>query len=50
MSESQRTCEIDLDAEGRHAGVPRLPHSTHVSACSWIRDAVFQIARDAGPR
>lgn len=41
--------EIDFDAEGRHAGYLRLPHSVHRSAYGWIPVPVASIRNGDGP-
>lgn len=42
-------CEIDLDADGKHAGYLRLPHSVHRSAYGWLPVPVASIRNGEGP-
>ncbi|NIF72464.1 deacylase [Burkholderia sp. Ap-962] len=42
-------CEIDLDAEGKHAGYLRLPHSVHRSAYGWLPVPIASIRNGEGP-
>jgi predicted deacylase len=42
-------CDIDLDADGKHIGYLRLPHSVHRSAYGWIPIPVASIKRGDGP-
>ncbi len=42
-------CEIDLDADGKHAGYLRLPHSVHRSAYGWIPLPIVSIRNGSGP-
>ncbi|MEP2718944.1 succinylglutamate desuccinylase/aspartoacylase family protein, partial [Pseudophaeobacter sp.] len=48
MSDSPVTCEIDLEAEGRHQGYLRLPHSVHRSAYGWIGVPIVSIRNGPG--
>jgi uncharacterized protein len=41
--------EIDFDADGKHAGYLRLPHSVHRSAYGWIPIPVGSVRNGAGP-
>jgi len=41
--------EIDLDADGRHVGYLRLPHSVHRSAYGWIPIPIASIRNGDGP-
>lgn len=41
--------EIDFDADGRHTGYLRLPHSVHRSAYGWIPIPVASIRNGEGP-
>jgi predicted deacylase len=41
--------EVDFDAEGRHVGYLRLPHSVHRSAYGWIPIPIASIKRGKGP-
>lgn len=41
--------EIDFDANGRHTGYLRLPHSVHRSAYGWIPIPVASIRNGSGP-
>ncbi|CAM2153797.1 succinylglutamate desuccinylase/aspartoacylase family protein [Paraburkholderia tropica] len=41
--------EIDFDAEGRHVGYLRLPHSVHRSAYGWIPIPAGSIRHGDGP-
>ena len=42
--------EIDLDAEGKHCGFLRIPHSVHRSAYGWLPMPVISIKNGDGPR
>lgn len=42
-------CDIDLDANGKHIGYLRLPHSVHRSAYGWLPIPVASIRRGNGP-
>ena len=42
-------CEIDLDAEGKHFGCLRVPHSVHRSAYGWIPVPIASIKNGSGP-
>ncbi|NKB64996.1 MAG: deacylase [Gammaproteobacteria bacterium] len=42
-------CEIDLDADGKHHGFLRLPHSVHRSAYGWIPIPITSIKNGDGP-
>ncbi|MDR8059949.1 succinylglutamate desuccinylase/aspartoacylase family protein, partial [Burkholderia cenocepacia] len=42
-------CEIDLDAQGKHAGYQRLPHSVHRSAYGWLPIPIVSIRNGDGP-
>lgn len=41
--------EIDLDADGRHVGYLRLPHSVHRSAYGWIPIPIASVRNGDGP-
>ncbi|WP_323119767.1 succinylglutamate desuccinylase/aspartoacylase family protein [Burkholderia alba] len=41
--------EVDFDADGKHVGYLRLPHSVHRSAYGWIPVPVASIRRGNGP-
>ena len=41
--------EIDFDAEGKHQGFLRLPHSVHRSAYGWLPMPVISIKNGEGP-
>jgi uncharacterized protein len=41
--------EIDLDANGKHTGYLRLPHSVHRSAYGWIPIPIASIRNGDGP-
>jgi uncharacterized protein len=41
--------EIDFDAQGRHVGYLRLPHSVHRSAYGWIPIPVGSVRNGTGP-
>lgn len=41
--------EIDFDADGRHTGYLRLPHSVHRSAYGWLPIPVGSVRNGAGP-
>lgn len=49
MSASAITCEIDLEAEGKHHGYLRVPHSVHRSAYGWIPVPITVIRNGEGP-
>ena len=42
--------EIDFDAEGKHCGFLRIPHSVHRSAYGWLPMPVISIRNGDGPR
>ena len=42
--------EIDLQAEGKHGGFLRIPHSVHRSAYGWLPMPVMSIKNGDGPR
>ena len=42
--------DIDLDAEGKHFGFLRIPHSVHRSAYGWLPMPVISIKNGDGPR
>jgi predicted deacylase len=42
-------CEIDLDADGKHAGYLRLPYSVHRSAYGWLPIPIASIRNGDGP-
>lgn len=41
--------EVDFDADGRHVGYLRLPHSVHRSAYGWIPIPVGSVRNGTGP-
>ncbi|ADG17302.1 Succinylglutamate desuccinylase/aspartoacylase [Paraburkholderia atlantica] len=41
--------EINLDAQGKHAGYLRLPHSVHRSAYGWLPIPIASIRNGTGP-
>ncbi|MGF6731648.1 putative deacylase [Paraburkholderia youngii] len=41
--------ELDLDAQGKHAGYLRLPHSVHRSAYGWLPIPIASIHNGTGP-
>ncbi|ALP68080.1 succinylglutamate desuccinylase/aspartoacylase family protein [Paraburkholderia caribensis] len=41
--------EIDFDAQGKHSGYLRLPHSVHRSAYGWLPIPIASIRNAAGP-
>ncbi|MGF6837484.1 putative deacylase [Paraburkholderia youngii] len=41
--------ELDLDAQGKHAGYLRLPHSVHRSAYGWLPIPIASIRNGTGP-
>jgi predicted deacylase len=49
MSDSLITSEVDFDADGKHAGFLRLPHSVHRSAYGWIPIPIVMIKNGDGP-
>lgn len=42
--------DVDLNAEGKHTGYVRLPHSVHRSAYGWLPMPVASIRNGTGPR
>ena len=42
--------DIDFDAEGKHCGFLRIPHSVHRSAYGWLPMPVISIRNGDGPR
>ena len=42
--------EIDFEAEGKHHGFLRIPHSVHRSAYGWLPMPVISIRNGAGPK
>jgi len=48
-SSSPITCDVDLDAVGKHAGNLRLPHSVHRSAYGYLPLPVVSIKHGSGP-
>lgn len=48
-SPSLITSEVDLDADGKHVGNLRLPHSVHRSAYGYLPLPVVSIKRGSGP-
>jgi predicted deacylase len=49
MSGNPIRSEIDLDADGKHAGYLHLPHSVHRSAYGWLPIPIASIRNGAGP-
>ena len=49
MSDSLITSEVDFDADGKHNGFLRLPHSVHRSAYGWIPIPIVMIKNGDGP-
>jgi predicted deacylase len=49
MADTLITSEIDFEAEGKHSGFLRLPHSVHRSAYGWIPVPIVMIKNGAGP-
>lgn len=49
MTNTPITCEIDLDAPGKHTGYLRIPHSVHRSAYGWIGAPIVSIRNGNGP-
>lgn len=47
---SRISSEIDFDADGKHVGFLRLPHSVHRSAYGWIAIPIASIRNGDGPR
>ena len=47
--QSMISCDIDLDADGRHSGFLRVPHTTHTSAYGWIGLPIVSIRNGDGP-
>ncbi|ABC35905.1 succinylglutamate desuccinylase / Aspartoacylase family protein [Burkholderia thailandensis E264] len=41
--------EVDLDANGKHAGNLRVPHSAHRSAYGWVPVPIVSIRNGCGP-
>lgn len=46
---SRISCDIDLDADGKHFGFLRLPHSVHRSAYGWLPFPLASIRNGRGP-
>ena len=42
--------DVDLDADGKHYGYLRIPHSVHRSAYGWLPMPVVSIKNGNGPR
>ena len=49
MSDSLITSEVDFDADGKHSGYLRLPHSIHRSAYGWIPIPIVMVKNGDGP-
>lgn len=49
MSKSRIAADIDLDADGRHHGCLRIPHSVHRSAYGWLPMPVASVRNGDGP-
>ena len=49
MTNTPITCEIDLNAQGKHTGYLRIPHSAHRSAYGWIGSPIVSIRNGDGP-
>jgi uncharacterized protein len=49
MSDSLIRSEVDFDADGKHTGFLRLPHSVHRSAYGWIPIPIVMIRNGDGP-
>lgn len=49
MTDTLITCDIPLDAPGRHSGHLRVPHSTHRSAYGWLGVPITVLANGGGP-
>ena len=49
MSDSLIRSEVDFDADGKHNGFLRLPHSVHRSAYGWIPIPIVMIKNGDGP-
>lgn len=49
MNPTPVVSEIDLNADGRHAGFLRLPHSVHRSAYGFIPVPIISVKRGSGP-
>jgi predicted deacylase len=50
MKPSRIDCEIDLEADGKHFGFARIPHSVHRSAYGWLSMPIASIRNGDGPR
>jgi predicted deacylase len=50
FTHSRISPEIDLDAEGKHQGFLRIPHSVHRSAYGWLPMPIVSIRNGEGPR
>ncbi|MEM7196198.1 MAG: succinylglutamate desuccinylase/aspartoacylase family protein [Pseudomonadota bacterium] len=48
-TDSQIISEIDLDANGKHTGYLRLPHSVHRSAYGWLPVPIGSVRNGEGP-
>jgi len=49
MVETLITSEVDFDAQGKHTGFLRVPHSVHRSAYGWIPVPIVAIRNGEGP-
>lgn len=49
MPDSPVTCEIDLEADGKHQGYLRVPHSVHRSVYGWIGVPIVSIRNGESP-
>jgi len=49
QSPSPIRSEVDLDADGKHAGYLRVPHSVHRSAYGWLPVPIVSIRNGDGP-
>jgi len=49
MVETMITSEVDFDAQGKHTGFLRVPHSVHRSAYGWIPVPIVAIRNGEGP-
>ncbi len=50
LSKTRIEAEVDFDAQGKHCGFLRIPHSVHRSAYGWLPMSVVSIRNGDGPR
>lgn len=49
MAATSITSEVELEAQGKHAGYLRVPHSVHRSAYGWVPIPIVSINNGDGP-